>query len=374
MHKLFLIFAFSLLSITEVFGQAAVDIPLSATDGIFTYQLAVGLDLTATNGIDEQLGEYTLPGPPPGVFGIAFDLSPYTGEFTWTYKDYRAPGDPPSFPFTGMIEHTLLWTWTSTSIDITYNLPYGTTMWITDQIGGTFLNLGPFSGQGTATIPGTYINIFNRAFLKMEYYSIIPVELTSLSATVLQNERALNLSWSTATETNNSGFEILRFAQNDNEWRTIGFVPGFGTTTEPKSYSFIDENVSSGNYKYRLKQFDFDGTFTYSNEIKVEVNFTPKEFALYQNYPNPFNPSTVIKYEIPGQSLPAGRQARNDNVLVILKVYDVLGNEVATLVNEEKYPGVYEVKFDASSLASGMYLYKLQAGTFIQTKKMILTK
>ena len=99
----------------------------------------------------------------------------------------------------------------------------------------------------------------------------------------------------------------------------------------------------------------------------MEVDFTPKKFVLYQNYPNPFNPSTVITFEIPGQ-------ARNDNVLVTLKVYDILGNEIVTLVNEEKQSGVYEVEFDASSLASGMYLYKLQAGSFIQTKKMILTK
>ncbi len=125
---------------------------------------------------------------------------------------------------------------------------------------------------------------------------------------------------------------------------------------------FIDENVTSGTYKYRLKQIDFDGSFTYSNEIEVEVDFTPKEFVLYQNYPNPFNPKTVISYQLPV----------NGNVT--LKVYDVLGNEVATLVNEEKQAGVYEVEFDGSSLASGMYLYKLQAGTFVQLKKMILIK
>jgi len=117
-------------------------------------------------------------------------------------------------------------------------------------------------------------------------------------------------------------------------WKTIGFVPGFGTTTEPKSYSFTDENVSTGIYKYRLKQFDFDGSFEYSNEIEVEVDFTPKEFVLYQNYPNPFNPTTKIKYEIPSVTL---RQAQSD-IIVTLKVYDVLGNEVATLVNEQKQP------------------------------------
>jgi len=139
-----------------------------------------------------------------------------------------------------------------------------------------------------------------------------PVELVSFSGELNKNRALLN--WTTATETNNSGFEILRYTQNDNEWNTIGFVPGFGTTTEPKSYSFIDENVTTGTYKYRLKQIDFDGSFTYSNEIEVEVDFTPKEFVLYQNYPNPFNPKTVISYQLPV----------NGNVT--LKVYDILGN------------------------------------------------
>ncbi|HSW55802.1 MAG TPA: T9SS type A sorting domain-containing protein, partial [Ignavibacteriaceae bacterium] len=161
-------------------------------------------------------------------------------------------------------------------------------------------------------------------------------------------------------------------------WEAFGFVPGFGTTTEPKSYSFIDENVTTGTYKYRLKQIDFDGTYTYSNEIEIAVDFTPKEFVLYQNYPNPFNPSTKIKYSIP--NVETHRDASLQ--MVTLKVYDILGNEVATLVNEEKQPGVYEVEFNSQfshsgavrNLSSGVYFYQLKAGSFVQTKKMILTK
>ena len=197
----------------------------------------------------------------------------------------------------------------------------------------------------------------------------VPVELISFTALVLQNEKAIELNWITATETNNQGFEILRGiypanggTQNDNEWEKIGFVPGFGTTTEPKSYSFIDDNITTGSFKYRLKQIDFDGSFEYSNEIEVAVDFTPKEFVLYQNYPNPFNPKTVISYQLPVTSN------------VTLKVYDVLGNEVATLVNEEKQPGVYEVEVDASNLTSGIYFYQLKAGSLIQTKKMVLMR
>jgi len=170
LHKLFLLFPFTLLLSENIFGQAAVDIPLIATEinNPVVFQLAVGLDLAATNCIDPQLGESSLPPIPPAwVFEIRFELDSYGCGPVTSYKDYRAPGDPPEFPFTGIVQHTL-WFWTSAPalpIDINYNLPPGVLMGITDQIGGTYLNLGPFSGQGTFTIPGTYTALFVNAFL-----------------------------------------------------------------------------------------------------------------------------------------------------------------------------------------------------------------
>ncbi|MBK7379452.1 MAG: T9SS type A sorting domain-containing protein [Ignavibacteriales bacterium] len=203
---------------------------------------------------------------------------------------------------------------------------------------------------------------------------IVPVELTSFTANVMRN--SISLNWQTATETNNSGFEMQRSQMSNvnsqTGWQVIGFVPGFGTTTEPKSYSFTDENLSSGKYQYRLKQIDFDGSFEYSNTVEVEIN-TPTEFSLGQNYPNPFNPTTKIKYTIPSATL---RQAQGD-ILVSLKVFDVLGNETATLVNEPQQPGTYEVEFNAEqaiSLSSGVYYYQLRVGSFVETKKMILLR
>ncbi|MBK6914159.1 MAG: T9SS type A sorting domain-containing protein [Ignavibacteriales bacterium] len=204
---------------------------------------------------------------------------------------------------------------------------------------------------------------------------IIPVELTSFTATTQQNAVALN--WQTATETNNSGFEIERkqvgspqSSVSNQDWNQIAFIPGFGTTTEPKSYSFVDENLSSGKYQYRLKQIDFDGSFEYSNTVEVEIN-SPTEFSLGQNYPNPFNPTTKIKYTIPTVTLSLSK----GDIYVTLKVYDILGNEVATLVNEPQQPGTYEVEFNvgqAISLSSGVYYYQLRSGGFVETKKMIL--
>jgi len=227
--------------------------------------------------------------------------------------------------------------------------------------------------------------------LKFEDTTYVPVELTSFTSSI--NGKDVTLNWQTATETNNYGFEIERNtplnplsrgeAEGRGVWRSIGFVNGYGTTTEPQSYSFIDKNLEIGKYQYRLKQIDFDGSFEYSNMIEIEVGI-PVKFSLEQNYPNPFNPSTKIRFVIPNvvRNLKdfSSQAPRNDNTIVTLKVYDVLGKEVATLVNEEKPAGSYEVEFNSAetlngrSLPSGVYIYKIQAGSFISSKKMLLLK
>ena len=187
----------------------------------------------------------------------------------------------------------------------------------------------------------------------------IPVELSSFTA--IANDDCVELIWTTATELNNSGFEIHRCNENDSEWATIGFVPGFGSTTETHTYSFTDSDIAAGKYFYRLKQIDFDGSFEYSKIVEVIV-VQPIAFTLEQNYPNPFNPSTKIKYQIPVSGF------------VSLQVYDVLGKEIATLVQEEKNAGSYEVEFNASKLSSGVYIYNLRSGECSQTNKMVLMK
>jgi hypothetical protein len=187
----------------------------------------------------------------------------------------------------------------------------------------------------------------------------VPVELTSFTANVFSNK--VNLMWKTATETNNSGFNVERKNIESSEWNTLSFVKGFGTTTEPQSYSFTDENISAGKYLYRLKQIDYNGVYEYSNEIEVLIN-APDDFSLSQNYPNPFNPSTAIVFQLPKESF------------VTLKVYNILGVEIATLVNEQKPAGVHKINFDASGLTSGLYIYKISSGNFEQTRKMLLLK
>ena len=187
----------------------------------------------------------------------------------------------------------------------------------------------------------------------------LPVELVSFTASVNGDLTVLN--WKTATEKNNSGFEIQRKAGDD--WEKISFVQGHGTTTEENSYSYTDNisSVRSNDIYYRLKQVDLNGTYEFSSEIIVSRTI-PSDFELAQNFPNPFNPSTQINFSIPR------------NAHVSLKVYDANGREVATLLNANKASGNYSIEFNASSLASGIYYYTLTAGSFTDSKKMILMK
>ena len=187
----------------------------------------------------------------------------------------------------------------------------------------------------------------------------LPVELTSFTAYVNAEGNVL-LNWTTATEINNQMFEVER-RRAESQYITIGYVDGYGTTTEPQEYSYIDNTVGTGIYYYRLKQIDFGGQYEYSDEIEVEVN-GPLTFALEQNYPNPFNPSTLIKYSVP------------ENGSVKLSVYNLVGEEVSVLVNQEVDAGFYEATFNAADFPSGIYFYKLQSDSFVETKKMVLMK
>ncbi|MBI4418224.1 MAG: T9SS type A sorting domain-containing protein, partial [Ignavibacteriales bacterium] len=151
--------------------------------------------------------------------------------------------------------------------------------------------------------------------------------------------------------------------QSDDAWTVVGFVRGAGTSTTPQEYSFTDSNVEPGRYAYRIKQIDFGGSFTYYSAAEVEIGLGPKELALEPNYPNPFNPSTNITFTIPED----GR--------AVLKVYNMLGQEVATLFNEDAVAGrLYRATFDASSLPTGVYVSRLEFGGQAVMRKMLFVK
>ncbi|MBK7267882.1 MAG: choice-of-anchor J domain-containing protein [Ignavibacteriales bacterium] len=191
----------------------------------------------------------------------------------------------------------------------------------------------------------------------------VPVELTSFIGTVIKND--VTLAWTTATETNNMGFEVER-KSTTGSFEKVGYVSGNGTTTQAKEYAFIDAGLASGKYSYRLKQVDFDGTSEYSNAIEVDVN-VPSEYSLTQNFPNPFNPSTSIQF------------ALKSDAKVTLRLFDALGQEVRTILNDNYATGNYKIDFNATGLNSGVYFYTIDASgvdgsKFTATKKMILMK
>jgi hypothetical protein len=201
---------------------------------------------------------------------------------------------------------------------------------------------------------------------------VLPVELISLDAQTKGS--GVELAWKTATEMDNYGFEVERKTISGEQltgnskqrtvdsWVKVGFVEGGGTTNAPREYWFTDRNLTSGRYAYRLKQIDRDGAFKYSQSVEAEVGVAPKVFELSQNYPNPFNPSTTIEYSIVSSEL------------VTVRVFDLLGREAASLVNERQEAGTYSVRLDASKLSSGFYYYTLSAGASVSTRRMLLLK
>lgn len=284
-----------------------------------------------------------------------------TVTFNSDYNDIYTPGTNASVGFIGTNQPTLIDWQTATSGDLN---SLSVDPQLVSLLDFHFVDTStPLLGKGIA-IAGitTDIDYETRDSIPEigadEFPGIIPVELASFSANIVDGK--VKLSWETASEKNNSGFEIQRSTNFD--FKTIGFVMGNGTTTERHSYTFVDDNPGFGVVKYRLKQIDFNGTYSYSSIIEVDVT-SPVEFDLAQNYPNPFNPTTTIRYTI----------AKAANVSLV--VYNVLGEEVLTLVNNQfTEPGVYNVIFDATNLASGTYIYRLIADGVVMTKKMILAK
>ncbi len=198
----------------------------------------------------------------------------------------------------------------------------------------------------------------NIVMCRIEWDKPLPAELETFTYSVSGNNVALN--WRTLKETNNSGFAVER--SSNGEWTQLDFVKGAGNSLTPTDYIFVDRNVSSGVYNYRLKQIDYNGTFQYAELEGVVAVGVPDKFTLSQNFPNPFNPTTTVVFGLP-ESGP-----------VTLKIYDNSGRQVATLLNEIKEAGYYTVTFSVPELASGMYFYKLESGNFVAAKKMVLIK
>jgi hypothetical protein len=197
----------------------------------------------------------------------------------------------------------------------------------------------------------------------------LPIQLVSFTASLVNGHR-VQLDWTTASEVNNFGFEVQRRGGSDSTFMSLPnlFIPGHGTTNEQHSYSAVDSTSPPDLVFYRLKQLDLNGTSYYSDPVSIQVPTSvnqanvPTEFILEQNYPNPFNPTTTIKFSLP-------REGQVD-----LSIFNILGEQVATVVNGRMSTGYYSYQVDASKLASGIYFYRITAPDFVDTKRMMLVK
>ncbi len=235
------------------------------------------------------------------------------------------------------------------------------------EVKGPYFNAGNIYTMRLLVTDGFGATNIDEAQITVQ--SELPVELTSFAAEI--SDGKVLLKWTTASEIKNYGFDVERRIINPgedstgtlsiNEWQKVGFVEGHGNSNLPNDYSFLDNSISINEFEYRLKQIDFNGNFEYSNKVKVDLSVS-EGFSVKQNFPNPFNPTTKIEYSIPKPGF------------VQLKVYDILGREIRTLVEEIKQAGKYTIDFNAENLASGLYIYKLISGNYKASKKLLLMK
>ncbi len=340
-----------------------VNIPFRIDDGTgHSDTLFVGIDSTACDALDSCLGEVEFPHPPTGTFSAWLNVP---NSQMLTLRDYRYGSMINNYVYTYQVQYQR---GNANKIIVHWNLPNTTKLRVQDIITGNIID--------TVFYPGADSLIINdpsdlyKLNLTVTYLSkVLPVELTSFKAETI--DKTVELKWKTATELNNKGFEVERKISQNSKWETIGFVKGSGNSTNPTSYKYTDDfkyQTINGIVVYRLKQINLDGNKEYSEEIKVKIDLTPKDFVLYQNYPNPFNPSTNIKYAVPYQSN------------VDITIYNALGERIKVFEQGIKEAGSHDIVWQANNQASGVYLCTITArstdgkNNFRKTRKMMLLK
>ncbi len=336
-----------------------VNIAFRVTDGIVFDTLRIGVDPLATDSIDTQFGEAELPPlPPTGIFDARLvngTLGINIGQ--GSKKDFRQ-GWPP-YNIIRSYRVDLQKTYPDSVGKLIFSgfpdFPIGTTIVVRDLFGGIILNDTLYTPR---TVSFRLAGI-NQVLIFLNLI-LLPVEMTSFTSAVIAND--VRLMWTTATELNNSGFEVQRKSADSENWNVIGFVSGKINSNEPNEYTYDDRALAMGSYRYRLKQIDLNGNFEYF-DLSESVNIgRPNSYQLYQNYPNPFNPDTRIVYQIP----------KTEFIKIVL--YDNIGREVRTLYEGRQNAGYHDLKVNFDNLSSGMYYYTMTAGTFADTKKMVLMR
>ena len=332
------------------------DVYLGTADFVLTFNAAAFTDPTIVRESSAYWNLTSTNGNPVGVtYRVATSPAPITGNEIIINLDQVSFGDQTEFDdFVARINNTpsthRIGRYRVTGINnpsAFMNLQWKTTgTGVTTQV----FTLAPVSPWISSAVIINAINPANEP---------LPVELTSFTAAF--NNSEVLLSWETKTEVNNYGFNLERRV-GDGDWDSIAFIEGHGNSNSPKEYSYSDKELFAGgsNFQYRLKQIDTDGSFEYSDIVEVEV--VPDQYELSQNYPNPFNPSTTIQFSLPRQT-----QLR-------INLYNMIGEQVATIADGMYESGYHKVTFNASNLPSGTYIYRLESNEFVQVKKMMLIK
>ncbi|MBN8570511.1 MAG: T9SS type A sorting domain-containing protein, partial [Ignavibacteria bacterium] len=299
-----------------------------------------------TNGlpIPDGPGGFEITNSAPGywIFNSADGLSGYTYDIECIGADFPGVSNTSTLSMLKRNDSGSPWTWSSAN-----HVTSGGT--ITEPI-----------------IRGKNFTSFSEFTMGSEMDNPLPVELSAFTSSI--NTRDVKLNWVTTYENNNAGFDIERSIKNEGkaEWKKIGHMQGAGTTNNATTYNFEDRKLETGKYAYRLKQIDYNGTYKYYELINEVIVGVPDKYSLSQNYPNPFNPSTKIDYNLPYDSK------------VEIRMYDMTGKEVASIVNVIQHAGYYTVNFNGANLSSGTYFYRITAeggnNKFATTKKMMLVK
>ncbi|MGA9293273.1 MAG: discoidin domain-containing protein, partial [Ignavibacteriaceae bacterium] len=340
-----------------------VNIPFKIEDGTgHSDSLFVGIDSAACDGLDSCLGEVEFPKPPGSTFSAWLNVP---NSQILTLRDYRYGSMINNYTYTYQVQYQR---GNASKIIVHWNLPSTTKLRVQDIINGNIIDTVFYAGPDSLIINDPSDSY--KLNLTVTYLSkVLPVELTSFKAETI--DKSVELNWKTATELNNKGFEVERKISPNSKWEAIGFVNGNGTSTNPISYKYKDDfkyQTINDIVVYRLKQISFNGYTEFSNEIKIKVDLTPKDFVLYQNYPNPFNPSTNIKYALPYES----------NVDVT--IYNALGERIKEFEQGNKEAGDHDIIWQANNQASGIYFCTITAkstdgkNNFRKTLKMMLLK
>ncbi len=354
---------------------AAIDTDPDGSNG--TTQAILGVDFAAGNPnpdfyvvYENNSSFYGVPASNGNAFEI-YNVS--GGNWTWVSRTDGDDGTESQIVFSGSGgEVRLRVPWTSLGgFTPGVGNKLGIVMWNNNQSGNYMWARYPLENPANGSTPKTLTHqvLFTSTAQGVnpasdQSSSLLPVSLQNFACIYYNN--IVKLTWSTSTEIQNYGWEIERAEMNKETnrpsvWQKIGFVKGAGNSNSPKFYEFVDNSALFGNYFYRLKQIDLDGNYSYSSEVKVFVGQKPQVYDV-KNFPNPFNPMTTIRYELP------------EDGNVKLEIYDITGQLVQKLVDEYKTAGVYQVQFDGSKLASGIYISVLRGNGVTITRKMQLIK